>query len=598
MSDNDCIVGIDLGTTNSEIAAFHEGDVRVIGKGNAQMLPSCVGITPEGDLLVGEAARNQLLLYPERTVRSVKRRMGATDDIILGGKRFKPQEISSLILRELMQWARDGLGHDVSRAVITVPAYFSDAQRQATREAGMLAGLEVMRILNEPTAASLAYGFAEGEKHTAMVYDLGGGTFDVSIIAIEGEVTEVLASHGNNQLGGDDFDALLAEQLARQFQEEHGVDLRHDHPIAWSRLWRAAEDAKLRLSVESSVTVREESLVTEGGVPRHLEREVSRAEFERLIEPLIESTLDSVTQALNDAGKRAHDLDAVLLVGGSTRIPMIGEIIEERVGLTPRQDVHPDLCVALGAGVLASRLAGHDISKVLVDVTPYTFGIECVNMMGDTYYHHCFSPLIKRNRSLPITRSNSYWTHTPFQTEARISIFQGDDPDALKNIPVGDFLIEGLTPMEQQNEIICRMALDLDGILKVTAVEKCTGKETHIVIENAMRAMTDAEIAAARKRLEALYQGQTEATFDANTEAAARKISEAAAAKPVGAKIGEAQALIDRANESLENMHDDDKEEAIDLCEQLNDAIANNDAKSLASAMEELKELLFYVEGR
>ena len=341
---NDFVVGIDLGTTNSEIAAYVGDRVRILGPGT-KMLPSCVGLSPTGELLVGQAARNQQILYPERTVRSVKRRMGRQEAVPLGDKTFTPQEISALILRELVQWASSELGRPVEKAVITVPAYFSDAQRTATREAGMLAGLEVVRILNEPTAASLAYGFGDASRHTAMIYDLGGGTFDVSVVTVEGEVTEVLASHGNNHLGGDDFDDLLLERMEQEFERLYGIDLRHGHAAAHARLWWAAEEAKKKLSSEPYVTVREENLVIQNGKALHLDLELSRTEYEEMILRLVESTLDSVSKTLADAGKSPSDLDAILLVGGSTRTQLIARLLRERSGLEPCQGVHPDLCV-------------------------------------------------------------------------------------------------------------------------------------------------------------------------------------------------------------------------------------------------------------
>src|SRR5271157_3099504 len=359
------IAGIDLGTTNSEIAAFVSDGVQVLGPEANKMLPSCVGFSPAGELLVGEAARHQQLLYPELTVRSIKRKMGSAEMVRLAEKSFSPQEISALILRELVAWAGRELNRAVEKAVITVPAYFSDAQRNATREAGVLAGLEVVRILNEPTAASLAYGFGDASRHTAMVYDLGGGTFDVSVVVVEGDVTEVLASHGNNHLGGDDFDDLLLERLEQEFEKQYAIDLRHGHPAAHARLWWAAEEAKKKLSFEPYARVREEALVIDHGKPLHLELELTRDEYEAMISPLVESTLDSVSKALTDAGKGAGDIDAILLVGGSTRTPLVSRLLRERSGIAPRQDVHPDLCVALGAGVMASRLAGHEVERVL-----------------------------------------------------------------------------------------------------------------------------------------------------------------------------------------------------------------------------------------
>ncbi len=485
MSIDESIVGIDLGTTNSEVAAFVDEKVRVLGTETARMLPSCVGLSPEGELLVGEPARNQSLRYPGHTVRSIKRKMGSDVVVKLGDKGFSPQEISAIILRELTDRARRELGRPIERAVITVPAYFSDSQRQATREAGALAGLEVVRILNEPTAASLAYGFTEGQRQTLLVYDLGGGTFDVSIVTIEGEVTEVLASHGNNHLGGDDFDELLFALLADAFQDDHGIDLRAGHPAARARLWRAAEEAKKRLSFEPYTTVREEALVTLDGAPLHLDMEISRADYEDLIRPLVESTLDSVTKAMDDAGKRPRDLDGVLLVGGATRTPLVMAIVERRAGLPAKQAIDPDLCVALGAGVMASRLAGHDVERVLVDVSPYSFGISYLGARGGFPYPHCYKPIIQRNTPLPITRTEAYMTSVPFQTTVAIDVYQGDDGDALKNIPVGDFKVEDLTPTEEPNVVLCRMNLDLDGILHVTATEKRTGKSKHISIDSA-----------------------------------------------------------------------------------------------------------------
>src|SRR3954447_18189074 len=343
------VVGIDLGTTNSEIAAFLNGQVQVLGPGN-KILPSVVGFSPSGELLVGETARNQLAVYPERTVRSIKRKMGTEEKVTLGDRAFTPPEISALILRELAEWAQRSLGQPVGKAVITVPSYFSDAQRNATREAGALAGLEVVRILNEPTAASLAYGYGEGARHTVLIYDRGGGTFDVSVVTLEGDVTEVLASHGNNMLGGDDFDDLLADRLAQEFQSQHGVDLRQPdagQAAARARLRWAAEEAKKKLSFAPYATVREEALITRNGTPLHLEVEISRDEYETLIRSLVESTLDSVSKALVDAGKKPGDMDAILLVGGSTRTPLVSSLLTEYTGLTPRQDVQPDLCVAL-----------------------------------------------------------------------------------------------------------------------------------------------------------------------------------------------------------------------------------------------------------
>ncbi len=609
---NDLIVGIDLGTTNSEIAAFVDDRVSVLGPGDLRMLPSCVGYAPSGELLVGEAALNQQALYPERTIRSIKRKMGSQETVTLNGKEFTPQEISALILSELAAWAESVLGERPRKAVITVPAYFSDAQRSATREAGALAGMEVVRILNEPTAASLAYGYGGGSRHTALVYDLGGGTFDVSVVAMEGDITEVLASHGNNRLGGDDFDDLLAARLAAEFRAQHNIDLDAGYPAARARLRWAAEEAKKKLSFEPYVKIREEALVVESGRPLHLEAEVSRDDYEALIRPLLESTLDSVSKALQDAGKKPGDLDAILLVGGSTRTPLISSLLMERTGLEPRQEVHPDLCVALGAGVMASRLAGQSVERVLVDVSPYSFGISFLGERGGFPYPYCYRPIVRRNTPLPLTRTERYSTSHPYQTDVEIHVYQGDDEDALKNILVGDFKVGELTPLPDQNEILCRMRLDLDGILEVTAVEKLTGKSKHITIAKALHAKSAEEIEAGRKRIAELFAKREESDGeDWEIDSEEGEVIDVEAS-PVGESNvitmdaradgaedhAEARNLMERARRLLDTMHAEDREEAIDLNEKIEEALESRDAETLNQSSKTLKELLFFVEGQ
>jgi molecular chaperone DnaK len=597
---SDLIVGIDLGTTNSEVAAFVNGQVQVLGPGDQRILPSCVGFSPSGELLVGEAARNQQSLYPERTVRSIKRRMGSQENVMLGSRSFTPPEISAVILRELVEWARLSLGERPDKAVITVPAYFSDVQRSATREAGALAGLEVIRILNEPTAASLAYGYGDGSRRTALIYDLGGGTFDVSVVTMEGDITEVLASHGNNRLGGDDFDDLLAERLAQEFQKQHRIDVRQGHGAAKARLWWAAEEAKKKLSQEPYAAIREEALVTREGKPLHLEMEISRSEYESLIRPLVESTLDSVSKALQDSGRKPSDMDAVLLVGGSTRTPLVFDLLSERMMIEPRQDVHPDLCVALGAGVLASRLAGREVNRVLVDVSPYSFGVSFLGERGGFPYPHCYKPIIRRNTPLPLTRTEQFATSHPFQTEVDVQIYQGDDDDALKNIPVGDFHIEGLTGMETANEILCRMRLDLDGILEVAAVEKRTGKSKQITIANALQAKTAEEIAAGRKRIQELFESRAERfPEDFNdTDEIDDEVLEMEAKRVSLPGEQEALDLMERSRKLFERMHAEDREEAIDIHEKIGTAMELGDAPALAQASRRLREMLFFMEGK
>lgn len=603
---SEIIIGIDLGTTNSEVAAFVDGQVRVLGPGDQRILPSCVGFSTSGELLVGEPARNQQTLYPERTVRSIKRLMGSSEAVVVGDKSFTPPEISAVILRELVDWAAMSLGKRPKKAVITVPAYFSDAQRSATREAGALAGLEVVRILNEPTAASLAYGFADGKRHTALIYDLGGGTFDVSVVTVEGDITEVLASHGNNRLGGDDFDDLLAERFSQEFQKLHGVDIREGHPAAKARLWWAAEEAKKRLSIEPYVTIREEALVTRAGTPLHLEMEFSRHEYEQLIRSLVDSTLDSVSKALQEARKKPSDMDAVLLVGGSTRTPLVSNLLTELMGIEPRQDVHPDLCVALGAGVLASRLAGQQVDRVLVDVSPFSFGVSYLGERGGYDYGHCYKSIIRRNTPLPMTRTEEFFTSHDMQTGVNIEVYQGEDDDALKNILVGDFKVDGLSALPAGNEVLCRMRLDLDGILEVTAIEKLTGKSKQITIANAMQAKTDEQIAAGRKRIQELFASRNEGhgepfeddfDDDEQEDEADEPIDITAEREPLAGEE-EATNLIERSRKLLPKMHAEDREEAIDLHEQIEQAIAEGDIKALGQASGLLKELLFFMEGK
>jgi molecular chaperone DnaK (HSP70) len=429
-------------------------------------------------------------------------------------------------------------------------------------------------------------------------------------VTVEGDVTEVLASHGNNQLGGDDFDDLLAARLTEEFQKQNDVDLRQGQAAAKARLWWAAEEAKKKLSFEPYVKIREEALVTERGKPLHLEMEISRDEYESMIRPLVESTLDSVSKALQDSGKKPGDMDAILLVGGSTRTPLVTNLLVAHTGLEPRQDVHPDLCVALGAGVLASRLAGHAVERVLVDVSPYSFGVSYLGDRGGVPYPHCYHPIIRRNTPLPITRTDRYETSHPYQTEVDVHIYQGDDDDALKNILVGDFRIEGLTSMEEANEILCRMRLDLDGILEVTAQEKLTGKSKHVTIANALRVKTPEEIAAARRRIQELYASRAsggEAVWDttAEIEETDEEVQEAEdtalppGAVPVPPEPNAAmQALLERSRRALGNMHPEDREEAIDLHEKIEAAVQSGDTRALEQASKALRELLFFVEGQ
>jgi molecular chaperone DnaK len=643
---NEPIVGIDLGTTNSEVAAYVADRVEVLGPAERRILPSVVGFSPDGRLLVGNVARNQHLLYPDRTVRSVKRQMGKDDPIVLGEQSFTPQEVSAILLRTLRMQAQQALGTPVKRAVITVPAFFSDAQRQATRRAGELAGLEVVRIINEPTAASLAYGYGQTSTATVMVYDLGGGTFDVSIVNIEEGITEVLASHGDSALGGDDFDRALLDVLLCELKAQHGIDLRRGHAPALARLDRAVEQAKIRLSSETRTQIVEESLVVYQGRPIHIERELTREEYEALIAPMLDRTLKSVKKALEDAGKDKSELDAVLLVGGSTRTPLVSKLLTERVGQVPRKDVHPDLCVALGAGLLASRLSGDQArSQVLVDISPYSFGPSFLGERDGINYPHCYEPIIERNTPLPATRTKPYYTATPFQETVQIDLYQGEDPDALKNILVGTYRFEGLEPVEGPNEVLCEMTLDLDGILRVEHVEKVTGKSKSVTIRDTFDASRYGDLDEGQKRIAGLFDddeleqgngafvieqdddnvvdlkpwliaagGSPRAAGQAgrgplserdkysDDEANNNQADVVENAASQGAdwtqRGATAWQLVERSRGLLPSLHQQDQQEAEELHEAIAEAIEARDVAALDETVKALEEFLFFVEGQ
>lgn len=582
---NDPIVGIDLGTTNSEVAAVIDGEVQVIDDAGETILPSYVGLAPDDQLIVGTPARNQYIVYPERTVKSIKRLMGTEEQVSMGGEqRYSPAEISAMILRSLKQRAEKKLGMAVKRAVITVPAYFSDQQRQATRDAGAIAGLEVVRILNEPTAAALAYGAGRSGASTLLVYDLGGGTFDVSLVRIDNDITEVLASHGNNHLGGDDFDRLVVDSIMARLPGNLKRAIEADRR-AMSRIARAAEEARKRLSFEPHTFVREENIVELDGVPQHVELEMHRDDLEETILPLVKQTLESVHRALADAGKRPGDLDGILLVGGATRTPLVSSLLEETTGLTPRQDLHPDLCVALGAGVQAARLEGHDIERVLVDVSPWSFGVSCVGYVNDYPTDHLFKAVIGRNTPLPASRTEGFATLYDDQESVRISIFQGEDLDALKNVFIGDFLVEGLSEVPAPNEILCRMDLDLDGILRVTATEKVTGLSKQTTIERATAALGESDLAKARTRVRELFVDAEDDDFDDDDAIAID-------AWPA------VEALLTRSRALLDKMPGSDREEAIGLHEQLHMAMEHGSNDEVARLSKELEDFLFFMEER
>ncbi len=598
------IVGIDLGTTNSEVALVGaEGQPHVFEEDGDPILPSFVGLADDGRLLVGQAAKNQWVLAPERTVKSIKRKMGQDVKVKLGEQEYRPQEISAMILRALKERAQAQIGLPVSKAVITVPAYFNDAQRQATREAGELAGLEVVRILNEPTAASLCYDPSHTELRRLLVYDLGGGTFDVSVVQSQEGVVEVLSSHGDTQLGGDDFDDLLLKHLCDKFQEEHGVDLRANL-VAHARVLRAAEAAKRHLSAHPFAKVEEEFIAEKDGAALHLTREVTREEYEELIRPLMDRTMDSVRRALEDAHLLPTNIDKVVLVGGSTRTPLVSRLLEERLGQEPHQEVNPDLVVAMGASVQAAIIAGRDVGAVLVDITPHSLGIKCLGDRRGYEFPFQFAPIIHRNTPLPASRSEVFHTVYDNQREVEIDVYQGESDDVRDNYRVGRFMIQGLAPVPAGNQLLVQLDLNLDGMLKVSARERATGLQKQVTIENAFATYEREERDAARERLQDLWDEA--GADDLGPEDESDVIEGAVAAEELpslvpGPREGQreavqARALLEKAERLIERAAAEDRADLERLMEKVRTALTDRQWDKVHSASNELADVLFYLE--
>jgi len=594
----DRIVGIDLGTTNSEIAYIQDGQPVVISDESGDpLLPSVVGLSDDGRLLVGHAAHNRWMLAPERTIKSIKRQMGTDTTVELGDHVYTPQEISAIILRTLKERAMQYLDGEITKAVITVPAYFNDAQRQATREAGELAGMEVVRILNEPTAASLTYDPDQYELKRILVYDLGGGTFDVSVVQVQEGVVEVLASHGDTQLGGDDFDAALAEHIMQRFEAEHAVNLR-DLPAARARLLRAAEEAKKVLSSAPYATVQEEYIAEKAGIPLHLTLEISRLEFEELIQPWLDKTMTCVGQALDDASLIPSQLDQVLLVGGSTRSPIVSRLLEERLRQPPHQEVDPDLCVAMGAAVQAAMIGGLEVGPVLVDITPHSLGIRCLGMVQGQFSDTVFSRIITRNTPLPASRSEVYQTIVDGQERVQIEVFQGESDNVLQNTSVGEFAIEGLADVPAGNAVMVHMHLTLDGILRVTATEKHTGLQRQVRIENALARFQRDDRDEALDRLNLLFETQSpgQEADDAAVEAESPSDATQPGTISVQRAVGQARAVLEKAERLLPIVEPEEREELDAVIERLRQAITASQLADIEALSTELAEALFYLE--
>jgi len=492
------IVGIDLGTTNSLIATIIDGQPLLIPNERGKFItPSVVGFTETGELLVGEPAKNQAVANPERTIASVKRLMGTDRRISVGDKEFSPQEISAVILKKLKLDAETYLNDIVDEAIITVPAYFTDAQRQATKDAGEIAGFKVERIINEPTAAALAYGFDKTDARTIQVFDLGGGTFDVSVIRQVEGAFKVLATTGNNNLGGDDFDYRVVEWLIDAFKAKEKIDLRtipdtSQQRAIMQRLKEAAENAKIDLSALLETTINLPFLYTGGDEPLHLNETLTRAKYEDLVQDLIDQTLPPMELALSDANLSPEQLDAIVLVGGMTRTPAVQRLVKNFTGKDPYKDINPEECVAIGAAIQAGIKRGHLEELVVVDVAPFTLGIETEGGK--------FSPIIPRNTSVPCSRKSIYKTTMDDQTEALIHVLQGESPRAADDSSLGEFVLKGITP-GMRGESLVEVAFDYDvnGIVKVTAKDRATGTAKGITIKASKARLTGEDINQAER---------------------------------------------------------------------------------------------------
>ena len=488
------IIGIDLGTTNSCVAVMEGGEPVVIANAEgARTTPSVVAFTKDGERLVGQIAKRQAITNPDRTISSIKRQMGTAYKVDIDGKSYTPQEISAMILQKLKTDAEAYLGETVTQAVITVPAYFSDSQRQATKDAGRIAGLEVLRIINEPTAASLAYGLDKEEAHKILVYDLGGGTFDVSILEIGDGVFEVLATNGDTRLGGDDFDNRVIDYIADTFQRENGIDLKKDR-MAYQRLKEAAEKAKIELSGAMTTNINLPFITADATGPKHLDMTLTRAKFNELTADLVEKTIGPMNAALKDAGLTAAQIDKVILVGGSTRIPAVQDAVKKVTGKEPFKGINPDECVAIGAAIQAGVLGGEVKDVLLLDVTPLSLGLETEG--------HIFTKLIERNTTIPTQKSQIFSTAADGQTTVEIHVLQGERPMAYDNKTLGRFQLTGIPAAPRGvPQIEVTFNIDRNGIVNVSAKDLGTGNEQKVTI-TASTNMTEEEIQARVKEAE------------------------------------------------------------------------------------------------
>ncbi|MBN2908556.1 molecular chaperone DnaK [Polycladomyces sp. WAk] len=563
------VIGIDLGTTNSCVA-FMDGDEVVVipNAEGGRTTPSVVGFTKNGERLVGESAKRQAITNPDKTIISIKRHMGTDHKVNIDDKQYTPQEISAMILQKLKADAEAYLGEPVTQAVITVPAYFNDSQRQATKDAGRIAGLEVLRIINEPTAAALAYGLDKGEDQTILVFDLGGGTFDVSILELGDGLFEVKATSGDNHLGGDDFDQAIIDWLVEEFKKEHGIDLTNDR-MAMQRLKMAAEKAKKELSGMLTTTITEPFLAMDETGPKNLEVTLTRAKFEELTADLVERTMGPTRQALKDAGLEPDQIDKVILVGGSTRIPAVQEAIKKLIGKEPSKGVNPDEVVAMGAAIQAGVLSGDVKDVVLLDVTPLSLGIETLGGV--------FTKLIPRNTTIPTEKSQIFSTAADNQTVVDIHVLQGERPMAADNKTLGRFQLQDIPPAPRGvPQIEVTFKIDANGIVNVSAKDLATGKSKDITIKSSS-GLSEEEI----QRM--IKEAEEHAEED-------KKRKEAAEVR------NKADQLVFTTNKTLKDLGDkvseEDRKKVEEAKEKVQKALSDNDTEAIKQAAEELEKVV------
>ena len=566
------VIGIDLGTTNSCVAVMEGGEAVVIAnaEGN-RTTPSVVAFSKTGERMVGQVAKRQAITNPDRTISSIKREMGSDYKVTVDGKSYTPQEISAMILQKLKADAESYLGAPVTEAVITVPAYFTDAQRQATKDAGKIAGLDVKRIINEPTAAALAYGVDKEQAQKIMVYDLGGGTFDVSILEIDDGVIEVLATAGNNRLGGDDFDECIMKYLVSEFKRTDGVDLSTDK-VAMQRLKEAAEKAKIELSGVTTSNINLPYITADATGPKHLDVTLTRAKFNELTAHLVDATMGPVRQAMSDAGLKPSDLSKVLLVGGSSRIPAVQEAVKNFTGSEPFKGINPDECVAMGAALQAGVLTGDVKGLLLLDVTPLSLGIET---MGGV-----FTKLIERNTTIPVKKSQIFSTAADNQTSVEVNVLQGEREMAAANKSLGRFHLDGIAPARRGvPQIEVTFDIDANGIVNVSAKDLGTGKEQHITITSSSN-MSKEDIEKAVKEAEQ-YAAQD------------KKLKEEVEVR------NQADQMVYQSEKTLADMGDkipaDEKAKVQGGIDKLKETLKGQDTAAIKAATEELTQAFYAV---